>query len=206
MKPLSNGRVPIQRSSYPAKNNPEANYGYSELAKDKAFARQLNRVADNLNIPGQWLADIMAYENDTFSPSRYGGSNNHYVGLIQFGEDAATDMGTTRAYLASLSRVEQLKYVEKYLKMRPGPLTTMEHVYMKINQGNSLGAPSSWASARDGNGGLPSHFKGIGSHAGRRYQTSFDGPAPLHTSYRPGCATCQSLSLSGNATIPHRGT
>lgn len=40
-----------------------------------------------------------------------------YVGLIQFGDDAAKDLGTTTAALSKMTRLQQLDYVESYIKL-----------------------------------------------------------------------------------------
>jgi len=202
-RPVSTGMAPINKSAYPKKNNPNANYGYGILKDNPGYARKLNEVSDRLGIPGQWLADVIDYENDTHNPSRYGGSGNHYVGLIQIGEAAASDMGTTRAALSTMSREQQLEYVYKYLKMRPGALNTIEDLYAKINIGNSLDSPDSRAGKADGNAGFPYHVKRIGMRAGRRYRTSYDSASAIHTSYTSGCALCNQLAQSGGKVPPH---
>jgi LAS superfamily LD-carboxypeptidase LdcB/murein DD-endopeptidase MepM/ murein hydrolase activator NlpD len=200
VKPLSNGRVPIHRQAYPSRNNPNANYGYDRLAKDTELQKTIARVADNLGIPGQFLADIIDYENDTWSPSRYGGAGDHYVGLFQFGALAAKDLGTTREAIARMTPSQQVELAGRYIKLRPGKHDTIEQVYQKINNGNSIDKPYA-----DGNNEFSYHVKRLGNRAGRRYQTSYDTGGPIHTSYRPGCSLCNSLASRESAIVPHRG-
>jgi hypothetical protein len=79
-----------------------------------AFKAKSQRIATSLGVPLYHLLAIMDVESG-MSPSitnAYG-----YTGLIQFGDAAAKEMGTTTSYLRSLSAVSQLDYVEKYYKM-----------------------------------------------------------------------------------------
>jgi zinc D-Ala-D-Ala carboxypeptidase len=202
-KPLRMGRAPITKNFYPKKSDLDDNYGYGALAEDKPYARKLNQVANNLGIPGQWLADVIDYENDTHNPSRRGGSGNAYVGLIQFGAAAASDMGTTQEALAGMSRVQQLDYVQKYLSRWPGKLNTIEDVYAAINIGNPLDTPLQRSAKADGNNAFSYHAKRLGMRAGRRYQTSYDAASAIHTTYHANCSFCNSLPNKGNNVPAH---
>lgn len=204
-KPLRVGMAPINKSHYPKQSNLDDNYGYGQLVQDKGYSKKLNQVANNLGIPGQWLADVIDYENDTHNPGRWGGSGNQYVGLIQFGRAAAQDLGTTQEALAGMSRVQQLDYVQKYLRRFNGHLNTIEDVYAAINIGNPYDSPATRAdtSRNDGNNSFPYHVKRLGMRAGRRYQTSYDSPPAIHTSYHASCSLCNSLSANGSTVPPH---
>lgn len=204
-RPLKVGAAPIHKSAYKPVSNPDANYGYEQLATDKAYARKLNQVADRLGIPGQWLADIIDYENNTHAPSRWGGAGNAYVGLIQFGEAAAKDLGVSQHRLAAMSRVEQLDYVYKYLAPDKKGFNTIEDVYAAINIGNPYDTPAQRAhsSRDDGNNSFPYHVNRLGFRVGRKYQTSYRNAAPIHTSYSKGCALCTQLVASNGEVPPH---
>lgn len=81
-----------------------------------AFANKVIQVSKNLSVNPNWLMEVIKFETaNTFSPSIT--NSMGYVGLIQFGEQAATDLGTTTAKLKAMSAVAQLDYVEKYYKM-----------------------------------------------------------------------------------------
>jgi hypothetical protein len=60
--------------------------------------------------PVEMLA-LMMFESG-ISPSKPNGLG--YYGLIQFGDAAATTIGTTTAKLRVMSRVQQMQYVDKY--------------------------------------------------------------------------------------------
>jgi D-alanyl-D-alanine carboxypeptidase len=203
--PLRMGKAPINKTYYPKQSPLDSNYGYGQLAQDKPYARKLNQVSNNLGIPGQWLADVIDYENDTHNPARYGGAGNSYVGLIQFGSAVAQDLGTTQEALAGMGRVQQLDYVQKYLGRFKGHLNTIEDVYAAINIGNPYDNPAVRAdpSRADGNNSFPYHVKRLGFRAGRRYQTSYDQTAAIHTTYHADCSLCNSLHTQGSAVPPH---
>ncbi len=79
-----------------------------------AFKTKVDQVAARLGISPNWLMAVMDLESG-LSPSitnSYG-----YTGLIQFGADAAREIGTTTSALRAMSRVQQMDYVEKYYRM-----------------------------------------------------------------------------------------
>lgn len=79
-----------------------------------AFKTKVDQVASRLGISPNWLMAVMDLESG-LSPSitnSYG-----YTGLIQFGTDAAKEIGTTTSALRLMTRVQQMDYVEKYYKM-----------------------------------------------------------------------------------------
>jgi len=87
------------------------------IAYREAFINKVRQVAFNLNVNPNWLMVIMNFESaGSFSPSRWGGKNKSYVGLIQFGNLAAKEMKTTTKALSQMSAVQQLDYVEIYYK------------------------------------------------------------------------------------------
>jgi hypothetical protein len=59
--------------------------------------KKVIEVAKNLGVDPNWLMTVMALETaETFSPSIDNGIG--YVGLIQFGKDAAETIGTTTSF------------------------------------------------------------------------------------------------------------
>lgn len=82
-----------------------------------AFIAKVIVVANNLGINPNWLMVIMYFETGaTFSPSKWNPSKS-YVGLLQFGRVAASDLGTTVTALSKMTAVQQLDYVQKYYRM-----------------------------------------------------------------------------------------
>ena len=76
------------------------------------------------------MAGMALETGRTFSPTA--GKGTSYVGLIQFGDDAAESVGTTRADLLKMTALEQLDYVEKYLKKKNDKIKTLTDFYLSI--------------------------------------------------------------------------
>ena len=208
--PIRNIPLPADKSKYVS--SPDKNYGYAELARNVPFRKELNRVAKTLNTPAQWLADAVAFETGgTFSSSITNASS--YTGLIQFGDEAAADVGTTKAALAQMSNTEQLKYVEKFLKMRSDayglkydkPEAIIVGIWGRVQDiQNYVRDPQSIRNVKDDNISFADYVKRVGEHAGRRYQTSYDDDIkPVHTQYRSSCTMCQALQRAGMGFLPH---
>jgi len=209
--PITNQRLPADKSAYTS--SPDKNYGYAVLAKDAPFRRELHNTAKRLGVPTQWLADAIAFESGgTFSSSitnRFG-----YTGLIQFGDEAAVDVGTTKAALARMSNVEQLKYAERFLRQRSESnglkFNKPEAIIMAIwgrtqDIRDYVRDPQSVANVTDGDTTFSAYVNRVGEHAGRSYETSYTPKvAPVHQRYRSSCTACQGLTRAGMGFIPHQ--
>ncbi len=79
-----------------------------------SFKKKVDQVAANLGINPSWLMAVMDLESG-LSPSIT--NSLGYTGLIQFGAAAAKEIGTTTTALRSMSRVQQMDYVQKYYQM-----------------------------------------------------------------------------------------
>ena len=211
--PIKNMPLPADKNAY--SSSPDKNYGYQALSQDKPFRLELNKVAKNLKIPTQWLADLMAFETGgTFSTSientgNYGGAR----GLIQFMPDTAADLGTSSEALARMSRTQQMKYVEKYLMQHTDNgrlISKPEDLVMAVwggigNLQKLKRDPESVRNLSDGDIKFHQYVKRLGEHAGRFYETSYEPKvAPVHTQYRSSCAMCQALIRSGSGLLPHQ--
>jgi hypothetical protein len=85
-------------------------------AERSAFKTKVEGIASRLGVPYIHLMAIMDLESaHTFDPSIK--NSRGYVGLIQFGDAAAKDLGTTTAVLQKMTRLQQLDYVEKYFNL-----------------------------------------------------------------------------------------
>lgn len=83
-----------------------------------AFEQGIKDIAWRLGIDPNWLMFVIDLETaGTFSPSIQN-PGSKATGLIQFVPSTATDLGTTIDKLKNMSNVEQLVYVEKYLKQK----------------------------------------------------------------------------------------
>jgi len=81
-----------------------------------AFIARVKQLAKTFNANPNWFMALFNSETGgTFKANIYNMGGSGAVGLIQFMPRTAQDLGTTTSYLASLSNVEQLDWVEKYI-------------------------------------------------------------------------------------------
>ena len=76
---------------------------------------------------------VMALETQkTFNPSKQ--NSFGYTGLIQFGNAAASRLGTTTSALKIMSAINQLNYVEKYFSLKEfnEKLNTLTDLYLAV--------------------------------------------------------------------------
>lgn len=209
------------------RNDPNDNHGYSVLAQDHDFRRKLADVSNKLGISSQWLADIMAHENQfrTGNPNGLG-----CVGLIQFCPKGGLDeTGKSATELSNMSRAQQMEYVYRYLKkfgssIQKGP----EYLLASIWGGQGLldkierrGLKAVMADPRvndcapgdsPGNGcvSFGQYVSLLGSGAGRNYKTAQTRSNKLatviHTSYHSNCPMCRQIKDSGSIFIPHESS
>lgn len=217
--PIPQQNAPIDKSSYPAKNDPNANYGYQAIARDPKFARALAAAGDQLGIPAQFLADVMAFESTTnFDPhidngQDDGGWGHGYLGLIQINGDWLRSNGLSRSDILQMDRAEYVsRVVIPYFKPLAGRMRTVEDVLAAVFMGTGSidWSPARRASMSDGNINFRDYVRRLGNHTGRRYRTSYDvgngvgGPGyQVHTTSQYGCALCSQQLNRFNQIIPH---
>jgi hypothetical protein len=218
--PLVNGRAASNRNAYPLgmRNNPEHNFGYTIIAEDREYRIALAEYAARLNIPTQWLADVIDYETAGTHNPRIP-NNQGCLGLIQFCptgglHDVARFMGvnisTARERLRNMGRTEQLRYVYHYLQLHSEQgalLNTIEDLYTVI-----IGGPGALRASggnrlnrRDSNGSIREHLTRLGNRAGRRYQLSFERSSATHThtSFQINCPECERQQIALGRVVPH---
>ena len=84
---------------------------------DTEFQRGVAGVAQRLGVSAGDLMAVMDFETGgTFDPAIRNGAGSGATGLIQIMESTAIGLGTTTDQLSKMSRLQQLDYVEKYLK------------------------------------------------------------------------------------------
>lgn len=126
----------------------------TNVASDIEFLQEVSAMAGRIGISEADLMAVMAFETrNTFSPSIPNAKKSGAIGLIQFMPGTAIELGTTTEALAQMSRVEQLKYVEKYLVnkgIKPG--AKLDDLYMTVLFPAAVGQPDNFVLF--GNGAL----------------------------------------------------
>jgi hypothetical protein len=135
-----------------------------QIATDTEFLSAVNSVVSNLqeqgaNITESDLLQIISFETQgSFSPSirplRSDGTRiSSATGLIQFLESTAENLGTTTDALASMSRAEQMAYVQRYLEntiRQRGPINNFGDLYMAIHWPAGVGQGDDYVMYREG--------------------------------------------------------
>lgn len=115
----------------------------------KAFVEKVKKISANLGIDPNWLMAIMYFESaGTFSPSIT--NNIGATGLIQFIPSTAKGLGTSTSALRSMTAVQQLDYVEKYLKPYRGKFKSYIDVYFAVFFPLAIGKPDDWVIQGEG--------------------------------------------------------
>lgn len=126
----------------------------------------ISTTAQRLGIEPRDLAAVMSYETGgTFNPDKWGGKNNNYLGLIQFGPAERKKYGVA----PGMTFDDQMIAVESFLKdrgLKPG--MGLPHIYSIINAGSLKNGEPRW-NASDGNGTVRTHIDRI---AAQHYSTA----------------------------------
>lgn len=213
VNPLQGKYARSDKAAWSGKNKPDANYGYAVLGRNPKWTKKLNEISDRLNIPAQWLADIIAHESG-WIPDRDNGVG--YKGFIQFGGHAAAAIGLDRSKLSTMPGEQQLEYVYKYLNQPEfrGKLKTIAHVLGAIWAGGGVQRggktifqmldenPKSTLNIGDGWIKFDEYLKRLGRDVGRQYSYPYlngrtQNAAPVvHRTPVAGCPVCNSLNAS----------
>lgn len=98
----------------------------------QSFKDKVVHIAESLQTKPIFLMAVMSFETGgTFSPSKRNRVSGA-IGLIQFMASTAIGLGTSLDALARMNALEQLDYVENYLKPFRGRLLTLEDAYMAV--------------------------------------------------------------------------
>lgn len=190
-------------------NKKVQNYGYGVIAKDTAFLSETHKVADRLGIPARWLIDLMGHETgNTFDPAIP--NSKGAVGLIQFYPGTPESLGTTTSALRKMTRVQQLKYVEKYLAPFKQDIGKgIEYLSAAVFGGQGmLDNLKKRGGVMIPGGELETYVKQLGRFVGNRYNTSASRKDRLvssntHTTLEPDCKMCIAFVDNDNPLVPH---
>jgi hypothetical protein len=95
------------------------------------LAREIVATAARLGTNPVWLAHLINFESAGQFSSSVKNPRSGATGLIQFMPATAKGMGTTTAALSRLTPVQQMRWVESYLRAR-GSLKTPQALYMAV--------------------------------------------------------------------------
>lgn len=215
-QPMPAARASIHRADYPQRNNPTHNYGYGVLRDNPRAARALAEVSDSLNIPAQWLADIIQFESG-WIPHRTNTSSGAR-GLIQFlpstietfRRSPGWNPAWTYESIPRMSIEEQLRGpVRAYLSDPPFArrgFRTLEDLHAAVFLGYDgfRRNPTDRAQMGDNAITFMNYVRRLGEAVGRRYHTSYDhGHGATHTTFTAGCRTCAQQRQQLGNIIPH---
>lgn len=204
--PYQQSFAPKDRSAYVTNvNDPASNFGYRHLQQNRDFRIRMHEVAADLNVPTQWLADLIAFETGgTFSPSvpNYGGYGAY--GLIQFTTETLGNMGYSVPEVTSMSDVEQLDLVQDYLSEFRGRLHTPYHLLMAVWGGSSYlnmlinEGVDAVRNISDGDITFADYTTRLGEHAGRVYEPLYPDLVTVTNRYT-GSPQSQNFQAAGSA-------
>lgn len=147
-------------------NDPQLIWG-SKVSKE--FRLRVVEMAKDIKVDPNWIMIIIAKETSlTFDPHIDNGIG--YVGLIQFSEASAEDVGTTHAELKKMTAVTQLNYVEKrFIRYGKNGYKSLADLYFAVLQPTSVGQGDKdgnvlWTSQRMAYYNNPSYHKEKGEY------------------------------------------
>lgn len=116
-----------------------------------AFKRKTIAIARRLEMDPSHLMAIMAFETGrTFDPAITNHAGSGATGLIQFMPATAKDLGTTTSRLALMNGIEQLDYVERYLRPYEGRIGDLASAYMAVLYPRAVDRPGDHVLFRKG--------------------------------------------------------
>ena len=101
----------------------------ARVGNDKAFLKEVKRVAGKVGVHPSDLLGLMASESGLDPQAQ---NKSGATGLIQFMPATAAGLGTSTAALKQMNRVEQMKYVEKFLLKTVPKGATPGHLYTAV--------------------------------------------------------------------------
>ncbi|WP_051397883.1 hypothetical protein [Runella limosa] len=128
-------------------------------ATRKAFTDKVQAIANKYGFRADWLMIVMYFETGgKFNTGHHG---NGAWGLIGFRSTVAVELGTSTAALAKMTQVQQLDYVDKYLrKWNAGAkVKDLTDLYMIVFSPAFAGKPDTFVLYRSGSAGYTANYK-----------------------------------------------
>jgi hypothetical protein len=123
-----------------------------DVQQDTEFLSSVSSLSNKLGMDPNDLLRAMHFETGgTFMPNQKSATSNA-TGLIQFIPSTAKELGTTVQELATMSRAEQMGFVDAYLseKLRNVDNPGFDHVYMAIHYPAAVNKDDSYVIYRKG--------------------------------------------------------
>jgi hypothetical protein len=98
----------------------------------ETFRARLCEMGDRLGVNPAWLAAVMSIETAGTFRADIRNRRSHFVGLIQFGPDAARMVGSSCDSLSRMSNVEQLKFVEAFFRPQAHRIKSVDDAYLAV--------------------------------------------------------------------------
>jgi len=119
------------------------------VGNDTAFLKEVKRVARKVGVHPSDLLGLMASESGLNPQAQ---NKSGATGLIQFMPDTARGLGTSTGALMGMTRVEQMKYVEKFLTRTLAGVSnpTPGHLYTSVYLPAFAKKPASYVLAKRG--------------------------------------------------------
>ena len=108
------------------------------------FRNMVLAIAAELGCDPSHLMAAMAFETGGRFTADVRNKVSGATGLIQFMPATAKALGTTTEALASMSEVEQLRFVARYFQPYRGRLKSLSDVYMAILWPRAIGKPEAF--------------------------------------------------------------
>ncbi len=151
----------------PSERAVSTEYGNYNPNVSTNFLNKVKTIGLNLGLTPEYLMAVMGFETGgTYSPSIRNPVSGA-TGLIQFMPSTAIGLGTSVSKLAQMTAIEQLDYVEKYLRPYKGRFSTLEDAYMAVLWPVAVGKGSNYVLFRSGtiqytqNSGLDANRDGV---------------------------------------------
>lgn len=210
--------APYDKNGWGTSDN-KGSYGHAFMERNPDFKNKLNALANELEIPGYWLADVLAYENgfnhrqSDLGADFYGIANlsMHQITELAEADFALYELGTPTEQLAVVG--DYIKYnVDKYGAINNlGDLAAMffagEWGYKEYKEKGI----NAFGSGRDGNNmTFQTYLEKIGAGTNRKYKipgrnANLSFMSPIHTEYHEQCSVCRAMRNSGSEIVPHHG-
>ncbi len=143
----------------------------NRVAQREEFARKCEEFARLYSFPVEWLYFIMDFESaGTMKPDKWNQAG--YVGLIQFGSQAAQDLNTTTFELSQMSVLKQLDYVFAYFEMwirrKGNHINSIADLYLLVLWPDGYDKPNDYKIS------MPQQAKGLYDHYGNISKNSIN--------------------------------